>query len=177
VLKWAPRHEDVRVEVHLHALLTSVLVDLSLPVALWPWIDSASNRNEHQESYWVVKSGRRVTPTSPPSVFPLSRTCGSFDVSQPWACTASYRDSFTFSDTLLDGRGMVKFTPRPLFPGQRAAGTNWIRGWVGPTADLDTGETSLLSMLEIQRFSQSDWTVSLFTAWLYRTYYCLLRNM
>jgi hypothetical protein len=25
---------------------------LTLPAALWPWVDSASNRNEYQESSW-----------------------------------------------------------------------------------------------------------------------------
>jgi len=29
-------------------------------------------------------------------------------------------------------RSVVSFTPRPLYPKERAAGTQWIGGWVGP---------------------------------------------
>jgi hypothetical protein len=34
-------------------------------------------------------------------------------------------------------RWVVSFTPRPLYPKERAPGTHWIGGWVGPRAVLD----------------------------------------
>jgi hypothetical protein len=35
---------------------------------------------------------------------------------------------------------MVRFTPRAFNPGERAPGTHWIGGWVGPRAGLDDVE-------------------------------------
>jgi hypothetical protein len=31
-------------------------IDIILPIALWPWFDSASNRNEYQEHFLGVKA-------------------------------------------------------------------------------------------------------------------------
>jgi hypothetical protein len=31
-------------------------IDIILPAALWPWVDSASNRNEYQEDFLGVKA-------------------------------------------------------------------------------------------------------------------------
>jgi hypothetical protein len=36
--------------------------------------------------------------------------------------------------------GVVSFTPRPLYPWERAPGTHWIGGWVDPRAGLDDVE-------------------------------------
>jgi hypothetical protein len=34
---------------------------------------------------------------------------------------------------------VVRFTPQPLYPGERISGTHWVGGLVGPKAGLDAG--------------------------------------
>jgi hypothetical protein len=74
-------------------------IDLILPAALWPGVDSATNRNEYQESSWGVKGdlqarkANKFTAICEPIIY---RICGSLDVSTLWASTVYYRDSFTF---------------------------------------------------------------------------------
>jgi hypothetical protein len=59
-------------------------IDLILPSHYGPGFDSASNRNEYQESSWGVNGGQRVgLTTSAPSVSRLSRKCANLNVLQP----------------------------------------------------------------------------------------------
>jgi hypothetical protein len=51
----------------------SFSIDLILPFHSSPGVDSASNRNEYQESSWGIKSGQCVRLTLPPSANRLSR--------------------------------------------------------------------------------------------------------
>jgi hypothetical protein len=45
-----------------------------------------------------------------------------------------------FLDLGTSWRLVVSFTPRPLYPGERASGTHWIGGWVDRKAGLDDTE-------------------------------------
>jgi hypothetical protein len=57
------------------------------------------------------------------------KTYGGVDVETP-----------CFLDLGTSSRGVVSFTPRRFTPGERALGTHWIGGWVGPRAGLDMEE-------------------------------------
>jgi hypothetical protein len=43
----------------------------------------------------------------------------------------------TFLTSALDGDKWSATRPRCITPGERARGTHWIGGWVGPRAGLD----------------------------------------
>jgi hypothetical protein len=48
---------------------------------------------------------------------------------------------------------VASFTPRPLTPGEKAAGTRWIGGWVGPRAgpgDMEKLQFFTLPGLELR---------------------------
>jgi hypothetical protein len=72
-------------------------IDLILPAALWPGVDSASNRNEYQESSWGLNGGRRVRLTLTICEPVVLKIRESRRLTTVCASTACYRDSFTFS--------------------------------------------------------------------------------
>jgi hypothetical protein len=108
-----------------------------------PRFDSASNRNEYQESSWGIKGGRRVRLTTlPPTVSRLSRENVGASTSQTlWAFAACYRDSFTFdffTFTVGSVSGVKRFT----------SGCQtfrwWRRGWNGVKQVAETTVNRLL---------------------------------
>jgi hypothetical protein len=64
-----------------------------------PGVESASNRNEYQKSFWGVKGGRparkadNLTALSEPFVYKMWEPRR---LTSTWASTACYRGSFTF---------------------------------------------------------------------------------
>jgi hypothetical protein len=48
-----------------------------------------------------------------------------------------------FFDLSTNWRWVVSFTSRPLYPRERAPGTNYIGGWVDPRAGLDDTEVKI----------------------------------
>jgi hypothetical protein len=96
-------------------------VYLTLPATLWPGVDSASNRNEYQESSWGVKGSQRVRlTTSSPSVNWPSRKCGSLSISQLYGSSRHVTGialHFLFNRKSLVGH-VATDAPRSLWPHQ-----------------------------------------------------------
>jgi hypothetical protein len=78
-------------------------IDLILPAAIWSWVDSASNRNENQESSWgkgqPARKADNLTAICEPIVWKMwEPRC----ITNLWTFTACYSDSFTFLTYLMD---------------------------------------------------------------------------
>jgi hypothetical protein len=58
-----------------------------------------------------------------------------------------WRYSSTFLDLGTRWRWLVSFTLRLLYPGERARGTHWIGGWVGPGFGLGAVEKITILLL------------------------------
>jgi hypothetical protein len=71
---------------------------LILPAALWPWVDSASNRNEYQEPSWPAHKSDNLTAICDSIVY---RKFGSLDVSQLYG-----------SSRLVTGISLTFYHPR-----------------------------------------------------------------
>jgi hypothetical protein len=78
-------------------------INFILLAAIWPWVDSASNRNEYQEYFLEGKGGQYVGLTTLP---PSCAHCLEIWVPQPpgtlKACPGLYRDCFTFTFTSVN---------------------------------------------------------------------------
>jgi hypothetical protein len=61
-----------------------------------------------------------------------------------------WRYSSTVLDLGIRWGLVVSFTPLPLYPGKIAPCTDWIRGWVVSSADLDAVEQRKLSCSSLE---------------------------
>jgi hypothetical protein len=53
---WSTALQDGRLRFRFPMGSLEFLIDLILPAALWPEVDSASNRNEYRDISWGVKA-------------------------------------------------------------------------------------------------------------------------
>jgi len=59
------------------------VIDIIVSIALWPRVDSASNRNEYQDYFVAVKSGRCVRLTSLPATWAIVTKSGNPNFLEP----------------------------------------------------------------------------------------------
>jgi hypothetical protein len=93
-------------------------------------VDSASNRNEYQESSWGVKSGRRIgLTTMSPSVSRIPENVGTSTFRNPKRLHGRYRDNFTF--TFISGNLPVfSRIARPAGIPDHEVTITGFRGWL-----------------------------------------------
>jgi hypothetical protein len=91
-----------RSQVRFPTLSLKIFVDIILLAALWPGVDSASNRNEYQEYFLWGKGGRCVGLTT---LLPSCADCLEIWAPQlpgtPRACPDLHRDCFNFTFIFL----------------------------------------------------------------------------